>query len=394
MRAFSCGLLISAVLWATPVMVLSQEKDAADDAIREAIALLKARQAKTPKSGHEKFIRAIAALETVTMGEMVEFYHGTHLQAAEEIKNNRKLTPQTLQAQAAGGDMQTAPWFSYTDFGKGFYTSMSGEEGKRLAMNWARRKALEGKYDYWGVVVFRVPKKMLTSIELSGNFLYFEKKVSRPQNAPVLRLGQKASWLEFVECNRRILAECKDSVARPGDRDWSDHGWAWIQGPIWVLRDSGKQGGADPFPDTIHQRNWLKKGLDDVLNSNQCAREVISGPAKLGDIPADMVGKWAYRDYDVAKQKDKEGGYTTTWTIPRDGGDDDKCTASDGAKGRVTSFSNDKIEMEIRNGEYAARLQWNPRTSIGTIFFTNAPGDSPKRTNPGPYDISMRLQRG
>jgi beta-lactam-binding protein with PASTA domain len=103
--------------------------------------------------------------------------------------------------------------------------------------------------------------------------------------------------------------------------------------------------------------------------------------------PRGGVGeKWVYRDYDPQTGKDKRDGYTTTWEIFKDR----TAKSADGATGKVTSSDDNMIVLQFANGGYKGTITWNPRTSVGQTMFTDAPSDSPKRTNKGPYDISMR----
>jgi hypothetical protein len=104
-------------------------------------------------------------------------------------------------------------------------------------------------------------------------------------------------------------------------------------------------------------------------------------------MPASVVGKWIYRDYDPKTKTDKPGGYTTTYEIFKDG----TAKATDGGTGHVISYTDNEIKLEATNGAYKMTITWDPRTSIGQILFSDAPGDSPKKNAKGPYDISMRI---
>jgi hypothetical protein len=111
----------------------------------------------------------------------------------------------------------------------------------------------------------------------------------------------------------------------------------------------------------------------------------FSGATFAGQLPAYVVGKWVYRDYDPTTKKDVPGGFTVTWEISADG------TGKAGdATGNVTSYGKAEIKFHFQNGDYSGDITWDPRTNIGEITFTGAPSNSPKKNNPGPYNISMR----
>jgi hypothetical protein len=112
----------------------------------------------------------------------------------------------------------------------------------------------------------------------------------------------------------------------------------------------------------------------------------FTGATFADQLPAYVVGKWVYRDYDTVQKKDKENGYTTTWEISKDG----TGKAEDGASGKVTSSAKDQITLPFENGDYKGEITWDPRTNIGEINFTGAPNGSPKQKFKGPYYISMR----
>jgi len=209
--------------------------------------------------------------------ELALFYHGSSFKNATDLAGNRGLTPQTLYGNAKPALDGRVPWELCTDFGKGLYTHLSTTDGKSLAITWAKLIACRADDDRWGVVVFRVPRHLLARIESEHKFVLYDRKDSRPANAPVVR-GQPASWLELVEYDRHLRRGEDIGILRPDDTEnWSSPDRAWIQGPIWVPHDSGREGGPPPFPDSIHQRNWLQRGLDDCLNPTECTREVLSG---------------------------------------------------------------------------------------------------------------------
>ncbi len=104
----------------------------------------------------------------------------------------------------------------------------------------------------------------------------------------------------------------------------------------------------------------------------------FSGTACAADVPDSVVGTWVYRDYDRITKMDTEKGYTTKWTIKKDG----SATSEDGATGTVTTAEASKIVIEFTNGEYKGTIEWDPRTNRGETNFTGAPGNSSKKTNP------------
>jgi hypothetical protein len=103
-------------------------------------------------------------------------------------------------------------------------------------------------------------------------------------------------------------------------------------------------------------------------------------------LPASVAGKWIYRDYDVKAGKDKPDGYTTVFEVFANG----TVKVTDGGTGKVVSYKSNEIRVRARNKAYKMIITWNPQTAIGQILFSDAPPDSPKKKEPGPYDISMR----
>lgn len=223
----------------------------------------------------------LASMTRPLSGQAFDFYHGTDYDSAVRILNSR-LTPYMLQGM--GTDLgQPAPWTQYTDFGKGFYTHVPGQF--ELARTWAMRTARNGcqpglPQARWGVVVFRVDPELLRPIDVGSpeRVLYFGGKAHRPWNAPwsYRDPGQRQAWLEFIEVNRHREDWGGATIQRPGDYDWSPY-YAWIQGPIWVPRDSGIDTGGEPIPEQIHQRNWLSEGLERVLNQPGTQRFIVDG---------------------------------------------------------------------------------------------------------------------
>jgi hypothetical protein len=206
--------------------------------------------------------------------QVYEFYHGTDYQSAEWIYRNR-LSPKALETLGAVGG---APWEEYTDFGKGFYThpQIQYELAKSWAIRAAKNKCSKGQAETsWGIVAFLIDPYELAKLRLSApdKILQFVSKTDAPKNAPPSRRrnGARMNWLEFVEFNRHL----DQQVSRPGDYDWSDQ-YLWIQGPIWVPRDSGKNTGLPKF-DKESQINWLRDGLDKVLNDPRFRRRLDSG---------------------------------------------------------------------------------------------------------------------
>ena len=203
--------------------------------------------------------------------QQFDFFHGTDYESAQRILNSW-LTPWSVQGLYV--DAGEAPWTRYTDFGKGFYTHVPGQF--ELARDWAARTAQRtcrpGQGEArWGVVVFRVDPELLRPIDQGqpARALYFRGKGDRPWNAPWF-------WLQFIEINRHREEWGQAGIARPGDYDWSEH-YAWIQGPIWVPRDSGIDAGGEPIPEHVYQRNWLQQGLDGVLNQPGTQRFLVDG---------------------------------------------------------------------------------------------------------------------
>jgi hypothetical protein len=102
-------------------------------------------------------------------------------------------------------------------------------------------------------------------------------------------------------------------------------------------------------------------------------------------LPTTVVGKWTYRDYDRETGRDKSG-YTTVFEVSEDG----TVKGKDGSTGKVVSYGDNEIKIQAAKGPYKTIITWHPQAAIGNIFFLEAPHDSGKRKNPGPYDISMR----
>lgn len=228
------------------------------------------------------FLLAVGLAAPLT-AQAFDFYHGTDYESAQRIVNER-LTPWTAEGLGGGsGDGSEAPWTRYTDFGKGFYTHVPGqyELAQSWAMRSARSKCAPGQsLARWGVVVFRVDPELLRPIDVGSpeRVLYFRGKGDRPWNAPWSwrEPGLRQTWLEFIEVNRHREDWGTPGIQRPGDYDWSQY-YAWIQGPIWVPRDSGIDAGGEPIPEHVHQRNWLVEGLDRVLNQPGTQRWVVDG---------------------------------------------------------------------------------------------------------------------
>ncbi len=225
-------------------------------------------------------------------GQAFDFFHGTDYESAQRILNER-LTPWSVQGFGDGSEASgQAPWTQYTDFGKGFYTHVPGqyELAQSWAMRSARSKCAPGQtLARWGVVVFRVDPELLRPFDVGSpeRVLYFRGKGDRPWNAPwsFREPGLRQTWLEFIEVNRHREDWGNPGIQRPGDYDYSQY-YAWIQGPIWVPRDSGIDTGGEPIPEHIHQRNWLAQGLDYVLNQPRTQRWVVDGTVECPGAPA------------------------------------------------------------------------------------------------------------
>jgi hypothetical protein len=205
--------------------------------------------------------------------EIVRFYHGTDYDTAVKLFNDRNLTPRNIEGYMALGfpsdDDPRTGYRSYTDFGQGLYTHL---EDEALAIEWAKKISKNKGAKKWGVVVFYVTQDLLDQAE---NPLIYETKGSRSDNAPVLpnSAGQRANWLQFIEHNRRI--PYKD-IQKPRDSLWD--AYDWIKGPMWVPKDSDLGGDLEPFPDSLHQVNWVR-GLN-ILNE-------VERDLKSGDVDQD-----------------------------------------------------------------------------------------------------------
>jgi hypothetical protein len=159
-----------------------------------------------------------------------------------------------------------------------------------------------------------------------------------------------------------------------------------------IARFAGSRAGDEPVhaglamrqrPDT-NQSSTSKQPAGPSLPATGTTRGDPTGtePAAL----ASVVEKWIYRDYDKKAGKDMPGGYTTTFQLFKDG----TAKAADGGTGNIISNTDSEIKIQVRRGLYKYTITWNPQTAIGQILFSDAPDDSPKKTDPGPYDISMR----
>jgi len=183
--------------------------------------------------------------------QQFDFYHGTTYECAKWLYENR-LTPCMVQELGTQGTNEEESWRNYTDFGKGFYTHLAGQF--ELARAWAIRVTLwrcqPGQDESrWGVVILHVDPHLLEPIDTGSpeRALYFSEKESPAWNAPssTWYSGMKMTWLEFVLFNRHF-----SGLKQPGDYDWSS-AYAWIQGPIWVPRDSGLEVGPPIFAESI-----------------------------------------------------------------------------------------------------------------------------------------------
>ena len=99
--------------------------------------------------------------------------------------------------------------------------------------------------------------------------------------------------------------------------------------------------------------------------------------AQIAALDPSVGGKWIYRDYDPKTQKDKPGGYMTTWDVSEDG----KARSAEGTTGNIVSYTDNEIKLQSTTGPYKFTITWDPRTAIGQILFSDAPGDSPKKKN-------------
>jgi hypothetical protein len=213
----------------------------------------------------------------VAFCQQVDFYHGTDYACARWLYENQ-LTPCMLELFGTQSAKAEEPWRNYSDFGKGFYTHLPGQFD--LARAWAIRVTLwncqPGQYESrWGVVILHVDPHLLEPLD-SGSaekVLYFPEKSSPAWNAPpsTWSPGMKMNWLEFVVFNRHLSA-----ILQLDDYDWSS-AYAWIQGPIWVPRDSGLGVGPPLFAESIQQRNWLEQGRDQVLNNPKTTKDLVWG---------------------------------------------------------------------------------------------------------------------
>jgi hypothetical protein len=227
-------------------------------------------------------LAALPAALLAQPAQIYEFYHGSDYKSAEWISKNR-LSPMTSAELGETPFIQGAPWEKYTDFGQGFYTHprTQYELAKSWAMRAARSKCSPGqKESMWGIVAFLVDAYDLALIRRGSpkRVLQFTNKADRPDNAPSRSPGYgKMSWIEFIEFNRHLHPE----IHKPDDRNWSAD-YMWIQGPIWVPRDSGIDSGLPPF-DKESQINWLAEGLDRVLNNDKYRRRLDSGTTPCPD---------------------------------------------------------------------------------------------------------------
>lgn len=188
-----------------------------------------------------------------------EFYHATTFENAKNLIKE-ELSPQSVALASLLDEDE------YTDFGKGFY--IHPPENKKLAIDWAKRRAKEQKTK-WGVACFVLTDQELDN--MAGQRLYFpNKRDHRPNNAPILFDGKRANWIEFVEFNRHVRTE----MARPKDNDWTTD-YALMRGPIWVRRDSNIPGKLPPFPETVHQINLGIDGLRMLNAKDAVARRYV-----------------------------------------------------------------------------------------------------------------------
>jgi hypothetical protein len=125
---------------------------------------------------------------------------------------------------------------------------------------------------------------------------------------------------------------------------------------------------------------------DEAVRAGTATRPPPNTSQSSTSLPASVVGKWIYRDYDPKTGKDEPGGYTTAFELFEDG----TVKAADGGTGKVVSYTDNEIKFQTPNRAYKMIITWDPRTAIGQILFSDAPDDSPKKKEPGPYDISMR----
>ncbi len=200
----------------------------------------------------------LAPLAALAQAPSFDFYHGTDYETARRIAESRIVPYAHAPGNAASGASrggEEGRWTAYTDFGKGFYTHVPGQY--ELARDWAIRTAQKlcrpgDRETWWGVVIFRVDPELLRPIDQGQpeRALYFPGKRQPAWNAPWSRRnpGLRQTWLEFVEYNRHVGESGQPDIQRPGDYDWSQW-YAWIQGPIWVPRDSGIDAGGPPLPE-------------------------------------------------------------------------------------------------------------------------------------------------
>ncbi len=211
---------------------------------------------------------------------MINFYHGTSLEHAQELMT-LKLTPMTVPQYSSLG------WYDYTDFGKGFYTFPEGN--KRMSLEWAKKK--HGQR--WGVVRFSLTQEEYLGIP-GRNLTFLNKRMNRPSNAPVLFDSKPATWIEFVEYNRGI----RKSVMRPGDNDWTAH-YPWMRGPLWGRADSKMPGGGPPVPEHIHQINWGRAGLAALNTEAAKKRRFLFTKDNEGDYDRKFGPSWIHDDDQV-----------------------------------------------------------------------------------------------
>jgi hypothetical protein len=158
-----------------------------------------------------------------------------------------------------------------------------------------------------------------------------------------------------------------------------------VKGATGVLRDMGD----------LNDYRWTLTMLfsrydGDTLTGHvdgevRAERRLVILPVRT-PLPDYVAGKWVYRDYDAKAKKDLVGGFTQTWELSKD----NKGKTGDGGTGKVTSYASNEIKLEFANGSYKGTITWDPWTNIGQTMFTDAPDDSPKKKDKGPYDISMR----
>lgn len=180
------------------------------------------------------------------------YYHGTTRASAEALVADPDISPKSVP------ESMLQYWGEYTDFGKGFY--IHPPENRKMAIDWAKIAGQKNNSD-WGV--FCAPLLPSEFGRMGGQHLFFKSKhKDRPENAPVLRNGMKANWIEFVEHNRHI----QPGVHRPKDNDWSGI-YGVMRGPLWTKADSRMKSEISTFPDHVHQITLGMGGLK-VLNED------------------------------------------------------------------------------------------------------------------------------